>query len=98
MAKEQKVLYKIEGGTAEEQKKVQNAMDYLLSSQSWGIGKNLLNKAYKLHKKPVSIIITDKDMNGYGNFANENAIRINFQAFDNVELVEYNGKRYKPSL
>lgn len=98
MTKKEKILYKIEGGTAEEQRQVQAAMDYLLSPQAWGIGKNLLNKAYKLHKKPVIIRINDKDMIGYGDFGGENTVSINFDQLNCSDYVDYKGNSYKPSL
>ncbi len=98
MAREQKVLYKIEGGTAEEQKRVQAAMDWLLSPKSWGIGKNLLNKAYKLHKKPVVINITKNSMIGYNDSVGENTVYINFDQLDNVTYFDYKGQPYNGSL
>ncbi|MEZ5691274.1 MAG: hypothetical protein R3D71_06390 [Rickettsiales bacterium] len=98
MSKKEKILYTIEGGTPQEQRRVQQAMDWLVSPDAWGIGKNLLNNAYKLHKKPVTIEISDKMPVGYLDLNDENKIIVNFEQLEHTKGKNYQNKDYKPTL
>lgn len=77
-------LYKIEGGTEQEQKQICDAMDYLCSLESKSFGTSILKHAYKLHGKPVTISISNLHDNVYSDLTGENSI--------DITLSDFNGK------
>ncbi len=71
-----KNLYKIEGGKDNARRRVEVAMDWLLSEKADGIGEQLLLDAYELHKKPITISITEHHDNTYNDLFGEYKIDI----------------------
>ncbi len=91
-----KELYRIVSGTSEEKAHVQGAIDFLFSQKAWNIGKGLLNKAYKRHKKPVIIHAARGEAIGYDHV--EHAIYINPEQVSKLNFLDYKGVRYEPTL
>ncbi len=98
MTVEREALYKIEGGNPKERARVQEAVDWLLSPDAWGVGKNLLNKAYKLHKKPLILELTDKEESGYINLVGENTVYVNLRQIDKTQVLDSQDGYSKASL
>jgi hypothetical protein len=65
MAVDVKTLFKIVGEEGPVLRRVEEAMEWLLSPKAEGIGHKLLYDAHKLHGKPVTIIATTVEQNGY---------------------------------
>lgn len=69
-------FYRIEGGTHEDNNRVQAAMNWLISEKADRIGEQILRDAYKLHKKPLIIKITDEHNNSYSDLMGEHTIEV----------------------
>lgn len=71
-----------EGPTLE--RRVQEAMDWLLSPAANGIGEKLLHDAHALHGKPLRIIPTEMRITGYYNSEGEHALLMNPRLIDSI--------------
>jgi hypothetical protein len=65
MAIDPKTLFKIVGEEGPALRRVEEAMEWLLSHKAEGIGQQLLQEAHELHGKPLTIAVSQEASNGY---------------------------------
>ena len=65
MSVDPKLLYDIVGEAGPAFARVEKAMHWLISPEAKGIGQKLLEDAYQLHGRPVTIRVSDIPINGY---------------------------------
>jgi hypothetical protein len=65
MAVDVRTLFKIVGEEGPVLRRVEEAMEWLLSPKAEGIGQKLLHDAHELHGKPITIIASTVEQNGY---------------------------------
>ena len=95
MAVDVKTLFKIVGEEGPALRRVEEAMEWLLSPKAEGIGQKLLHDAHALHGKPLTIAVSEAS-SGY--IASEHIVRINPHQVENVPFLTAEGVPHKRSL
>lgn len=98
MAIDVKNLFKIVGEEGQALRRVEEAMQWLLSPKAEGIGQKLLHEAHELHGKPLTIAVSTEASNGYLNAIGEHTIRINPHHLEKVSITASDGTSHIMSV
>lgn len=96
MAVDVKNLFKIVGEEGPALRRVEEAMEWLLSPKAEGIGQKLLHDAHALHGKPLTVAISKEASNGYLNAIH--TIRINPHQVEQVAITTADGTSHLMSV
>lgn len=91
-------LFKVVGKEGSSLRRVEEAIAWLISPKAEKIGEKLLNDAYALHGKPLTMLITDMEQTGYHNLLGEHAIHVNPRQIAGVSLRAPDGRLHAASV
>ena len=98
MAVDVKTLFKIVGEEGPALRRVEEAIEWLLSPKAEGIGQKLLHDAHALHGKPLTVAVSKEATNGYLNALGEHTIRINPSHVEKVTISAADGTSHLMSV
>jgi hypothetical protein len=98
MATDVKKLFKIVGEEGPALRRVEEAMEWLLSPKAEGIGEQLLHDAHALHGKPITIAVSKEAGSGYLNAIGEHTIRLNPHHVEKISILAADGSSHAMSV
>ncbi len=93
-----RALFRIVGEEGPALRRVEEAMEWLLSPKAEGLGQQLLHEAHALHGKPLTIAVSKAASNGYLNALGEHTIHINPHHVEQIALSAADGAAHLMSV